>query len=46
MAKIAAELSPDEVQLNTPLHPCAQKPLTPQEMALKGQSRFFGARPR
>jgi wyosine [tRNA(Phe)-imidazoG37] synthetase (radical SAM superfamily) len=41
MAKIAAEVSPDEVQLNTPLRPCAQKPLTPQEMAVIKQE-FIG----
>jgi hypothetical protein len=33
MAKIAGELSPDEVQINTPLRPCAVKPLSPQEIA-------------
>jgi len=33
MAKIAGELSPDEVQINTPLRPCAAKPLSPQEIA-------------
>lgn len=33
MAAIARKLSPDEVQLNTPLRPCAVKPLGPQEMA-------------
>ena len=27
MAKIAGELSPDEIQINTPLRPCAVKPL-------------------
>ena len=32
MAKIAGELSPDEVQINTPLRPCAVKPLSPQEI--------------
>jgi len=33
MAEIARSLSPDEVQLNTPLRPCAVKPLRPYEMA-------------
>jgi len=30
MAGIAEELSPDEVQLNTPLRPCAVQPLIPE----------------
>jgi len=33
MARIARELSPDEVQINTPLRPCGVKPLTPSEIA-------------
>jgi len=33
MADIAKRLSPDEVQLNTPLRPCPIKPLAPDEMA-------------
>lgn len=33
MADIAESLSPDEVQLNTPLRPCAVEPLSPSEMA-------------
>ena len=33
MAKLAEELSPDEVQINTPLRPCAVKPLPPEEIA-------------
>lgn len=32
MAKLARELLPDEVQLNTPLRPCAVRPLTPEEI--------------
>ncbi len=32
MADIARQLSPDEVQLNTPLRPCPITPLTPEEM--------------
>ena len=32
MARIAKELSLDEVQINTPLRPCAVKPLTPEEI--------------
>ena len=33
MAKIARELSPDEVQINTPLRPCGVEPLPPSEIA-------------
>lgn len=33
IAQIASYLSPDEVQLNTPLRPCDVKPLTPLKMA-------------
>ncbi len=33
MARIAEELSPDEVQINTPLRPCAVKPLTSEQIA-------------
>lgn len=33
MAEIARGLSPDEVQLNTPLRPCGVEPLSPAEMA-------------
>lgn len=36
MARMAAELSPDEVQINTPLRPCGVKPLTPEEIASIG----------
>ncbi len=32
MAKIARELRPEEVQLNTPLRPCAVPPLSPSQM--------------
>jgi wyosine [tRNA(Phe)-imidazoG37] synthetase (radical SAM superfamily) len=32
MARIAEQLSPDEVQLNTPLRPCATRPLPPEDM--------------
>ena len=34
MAKIAEQLLPDEVQLNTPLRPCAVAPLDIQQMAI------------
>jgi wyosine [tRNA(Phe)-imidazoG37] synthetase (radical SAM superfamily) len=34
MARIAEELSPDEVQINTPLRPCNVRPLTPEEVAI------------
>ena len=33
MAKIAEQLSPDEVQINTPLRPCAIQPLTPEDIS-------------
>jgi len=33
MAKIAEQLSPDEVQINTPLRPCGVTPLAPEEVA-------------
>jgi len=33
LAAIASRLSPDEVQINTPLRPCPVKPLTADEMA-------------
>jgi len=32
IARIAKEIKPDEVQLNTPLRPCGVKPLTKSEM--------------
>ncbi len=33
MARIARELSPDEAQIDTPLRPCAVKPLSPEVLA-------------
>ena len=33
MARIAADIKPDEVQLNTPLRPCVVKPVSPDELA-------------
>jgi wyosine [tRNA(Phe)-imidazoG37] synthetase (radical SAM superfamily) len=33
MAKIVEQLSPDEVQINTPLRPCGESPLSPEEVA-------------
>jgi hypothetical protein len=33
MAKIAEQLSPDEVQINTPLRPCGVTPLSAEEVA-------------
>jgi wyosine [tRNA(Phe)-imidazoG37] synthetase (radical SAM superfamily) len=33
MARMATELSPDEVQINTPLRPCCVAPLLPEEIA-------------
>jgi wyosine [tRNA(Phe)-imidazoG37] synthetase (radical SAM superfamily) len=32
MAEIARDLSPDEIQLNTPLRPNPERPLSPEEM--------------
>ena len=32
MAEMAEQLSPDEVQINTPLRPCAVKPLPPEDI--------------
>lgn len=43
MARIAEELSPDEVQINTPLRPCAVKPLTAEEITAIRQE-FTGLR--
>lgn len=42
MAKTAEQLSPDEVQLNTPLRPCAVNPLPLEDIALirRAFSRF------
>ncbi len=38
LAQIAESLSPDEVELNTPLRPCAVPPLPPQDMeVIEGQ---------
>jgi wyosine [tRNA(Phe)-imidazoG37] synthetase (radical SAM superfamily) len=33
MARMAKELLPDEVQINTPLRPCAVQPLLPEDLA-------------
>jgi hypothetical protein len=42
MDRIARELSPDEVQINTPLRPCAAMPLSPQEIAaIRGKFSGF-----
>jgi wyosine [tRNA(Phe)-imidazoG37] synthetase (radical SAM superfamily) len=38
MAAIAEKLCPDEVQLNTPLRPCAVPPLSPEEISAIRQS--------
>lgn len=43
MADIARQISPDEVQLNTPLRPCPVKPLTPEAMAII-KNEFTGLR--
>ena len=43
IAQVASCLLPDEVQLNTPLRPCAVKPLTPPQMAsIKDNFHSFG----
>ncbi len=34
IARLSADLGADEVQLNTPLRPCAEKPLTPYQMVV------------
>ena len=39
MAKLAQALSPDEIQMNTPLRPCPVKPLSPKEIA-NARSQF------
>lgn len=36
LAALYAKIAPDEVQLNTPLRPCAEKPLSKTEMELAG----------
>lgn len=33
LARLCAMIGPDEVQLNTPLRPCAERPLPPAELA-------------
>jgi len=38
MAQLAREISPDEVQINTPLRPCAVEPLPPEEIAVIKQA--------
>jgi len=43
MAKLAAELSPDEVQINTPLRECSVDPLPPEDIAAI-QGEFKGLR--
>jgi len=43
IAQVASSLLPDEVQLNTPLRPCAVEPLTPSEMvSIKGEFANLG----
>ncbi|NQT72292.1 MAG: radical SAM protein [Chloroflexi bacterium] len=43
MAALAEEIMPDEVQLNTPLRPCAVKPLREAEMrSIKDEFARFG----
>jgi wyosine [tRNA(Phe)-imidazoG37] synthetase (radical SAM superfamily) len=39
IAALAREISPDEVQINTPLRPCAVRPLSPENIA-KIQQEF------
>ena len=43
MARVAEQLSPDEVQLNTPLRPCAVQPLIPEDLSTIWQA-FAGFR--
>jgi len=43
MARVAEQLSPDEVQINTPLRPCAAKPLPPEDISAIQQA-FSGFR--
>jgi wyosine [tRNA(Phe)-imidazoG37] synthetase (radical SAM superfamily) len=38
LAQIAARLCPDEVQINTPLRPCAVPPLPPEDISAIGQA--------
>ena len=43
IALLAGSLFPDEIQLNTPLRPCAVQPLSPEEMAsIKGKFNGLG----
>jgi wyosine [tRNA(Phe)-imidazoG37] synthetase (radical SAM superfamily) len=43
MAKIADQLRPDEVQINTPLRPCAVRPLPPEDInAIRQSFSNFG----
>jgi len=42
MARLAKELSPDEVQINTPLRPCPVKPLSPEDIATIYRRHFAG----
>lgn len=43
IAQVARSLSPDQVQLNTPLRPCAVRPLTPAQMSfVKGEFAELG----
>ena len=41
IARIARQISPDEVQINTPLRPCAVSPLPPEEIQ-QIRSQFAG----
>ena len=43
MARVAEELSPDEVQINTPLRPSPMKPLNPKEI-IRIRQQFAGLR--
>ncbi len=43
MAELAAELSPDEVQINTPLRECNVDPLPPEDIAaIKDEFKALG----
>ncbi len=44
MAELARDISPDEVQINTPLRECAVDPLPPEELAaIKEEFKGLGA---
>jgi wyosine [tRNA(Phe)-imidazoG37] synthetase (radical SAM superfamily) len=44
LADLAHEIEPDEVQINTPLRPCAVQPLSPEEISVI-KEKFVGLNP-